>query len=160
MAMHMKEINKDEAELLIEEHLRERGWDITDFAVTRKCWRDRLDGEGADRDALAVQTVKKFKTRLGDNFNIERATGAKEDKHRDILVTTIQHLAVRKKHQNYDVDHFNLVILDECHGPILAMGTACLTIFQKAEPSFSALPPCLRLLAEKGYSPKRSFWKW
>lgn len=261
----MKPINEDEAEILIEEHLRERGWNITDFAITRKRWRDHLDGEEADRvflhegkivaileakkpgkdlwaaleqakgyartykrntggdvpllfasdgaiylrqnlkantlperisafptpaefgeffrpqamelhgtlrdyqrvavsqvlgaaqagrrrmylqmatgtgktitaagviaklwslglirralflvdrDALAVQTVKKFKNHLGDNFNIERATGAKEDKHRDILITTIQHLAVRNKYQNYAPDHFNLVILDECH---------------------------------------------
>lgn len=261
----MKPINEDEAEILIEEHLRERGWNITDFAITRKRWRDHLDGEEADRvflhegkvvaileakkpgkdlwaaleqakgyarsykrktggdvpllfasdgaiylrqnlkantlperisafptpaefgeffrpqamelhgtlrdyqrvavsqvlgaaqagrrrmylqmatgtgktitaagaiaklwsiglirralflvdrDALAVQTVKKFKNHLGDNFNIERASGAKEDKHRDILITTIQHLAVRNKYQNYTPDHFNLVILDECH---------------------------------------------
>lgn len=68
-----------------------------------------------DRDALASQTVKKFKTHLGDNFNIERAIGNKEDKHRDILITTIQHLAVRNKYQIYSADHFNLVILDECH---------------------------------------------
>lgn len=261
----MRSINEDEAEILIEEHLRERGWDITDFSISRKRWRDHLDGEEADRvflhdgkvvaileakkpgkdlwaaleqakgyaraykrniggdvpllfasdgeiflrqnlkantlperitafptpaefgeffrpqamelhgtlrdyqrvavsqvlgaaqagrrrmylqmatgtgktitaagviaklwsvglirrglflvdrDALAVQTVKKFKHHLGDNFKIERATGSKEDKHHDILVTTIQHLAVRNKYQNYDPDHFNLVILDECH---------------------------------------------
>jgi type I restriction enzyme, R subunit len=42
-------INEDEAELLIEAHLRERGWDVTDFAVTRKRWRENLDGEEADR---------------------------------------------------------------------------------------------------------------
>lgn len=261
----MRPINEDEAEILIEEHLREHGWDITDFTVTRKRWREHLDGEEADRvflrdgkvvaileakkpgkdlwaalekarhyartykkntgydvplifasdgkvylrqnlkantlperitrfptpvefgeffcpqatelhgtlrdyqciavsqvlaavrsgrrrmyiqmatgtgktitaagviaklwsvglirrtlflvdrDALAVQTVKKFKTYLGDNFNIERATGSKEDKYRDIVVTTIQHMAVRNKYLNYDPDHFSLVILDECH---------------------------------------------
>jgi type I restriction enzyme R subunit len=261
----MKPPNEDEAELLIEEHLRERGWNLTDFTVTRKRWRDHLDGEEADRvflyegrvvaileakkpgkdlwaaldqakgyaraykrntghdvpllfasdgkvylrqnlkantlperishfptpaefgeffrpqaeelhgtlrdyqrvavsqvlgavqagrrrmylqmatgtgktitaagiiaklwsvglnrrtlflvdrDALAVQTVKKFKSHLGDNFNIERATGGKEDKHRDILVTTIQHMAVRNKYLGYTQDHFSLVILDECH---------------------------------------------
>lgn len=261
----MRGINEDEAELLIEAHLRERGWDVTDFTVTRKRWRDHLDGEEADRvflhdgrivaileakkpgkdlwaaleqakgyarayknntghdvpllftsdgevylrqnlkantlperianfptpaefgeffrpqavelhgtlrdyqrvavsqvlgavqagrrrmylqmatgtgktitaagviaklwsvglirralflvdrDALAVQTVKRFKTHLGDNFNIERATGGKEDKHRDILVTTIQHLAGREKYLNYEPNHFSLVILDECH---------------------------------------------
>lgn len=261
----MRPINEDEAEILIEEHLRERGWDITDFTATRKRWREHLDGEEADRvflidgkvvaileakkpgkdlwaaldqakgyartykkntghdvpllfasdgtiylrqnlkantlpekitnfptpaefgeffrpqamelhgtlrdyqrvavsqvlgavqagrrrmylqmatgtgktitaagviaklwsvglvrralflvdrDALAVQTVKKFKHHLGDNFDIERATGGKEDKHRDILVTTIQHLAVRNKYLSYDSNHFNIVILDECH---------------------------------------------
>ncbi len=263
--MPNRPINEDEAELLIEAHLRERGWDITDFTVTRKRWRDHLDGEEADRvflyeghvvaileakkpgkdlwaaldqakryartykqntghdvpllfasdgqvylrqnlkantlperisnfptpaefgeffrpqavelhgtlrdyqrvavsqvlaavqagrrrmylqmatgtgktitaagviaklwsvglirrtlflvdrDALAVQTVRKFKTYLGDNFNIERATGGKEDKHRDVLVTTIQHMAVRDKYLGYLRDHFSLVILDECH---------------------------------------------
>jgi len=261
----VRPINEDEAEILIEEHLRERGWTISDFSVTRKRWRDDLDGEEADRvflhdgqivaileakkpgkdlwaaleqakgyartyrkntghdvpllfasdgntflrqnlkantlperitafptpaefgeffrpqavelhgtlrdyqrvavsqvlgavqsgrrrmylqmatgtgktitaagviaklwsvglvrralflvdrDALAVQTVKKFKDHLGDNFSIARATGAKEDKHQDVLITTIQHLAVRDKYQNYDQDHFNLVVLDECH---------------------------------------------
>lgn len=45
----MKNINEDEAEILVEKHLRERGWDITDFAVTRKRWRDHLDGKEADR---------------------------------------------------------------------------------------------------------------
>lgn len=261
----MREINEDEAELLIEEHLRERGWHITDFAVTRKRWRDHLDGEEADRvflldgkvvaileakkpkrdlwaaleqakgyaraykrntgqevpllfasdgqvflrqnlkantlperittfptpaefgeffrpqavelhgtlrdyqrvavsqvlgaaqagrrrmyvqmatgtgktitaagviaklwsvglirralflvdrDALAVQTVKKLKQHLGDHFQIERATGGKEDRYRDILITTVQHLAVRNKYQSYPRDHFGIVILDECH---------------------------------------------
>lgn len=263
--MTNRPINEDEAELLIEEHLRERGWNLTDFTVTRKRWRDHLDGEEADRvffhdghlvaileakkpgkdlwaaldqakryartykrntghdvpllfasdgkvylrqnlkantlperiphfptpaefgeffrpqalelhgtlrdyqrvavsqvlaavqagrrrmylqmatgtgktitaagviaklwsvglirrtlflvdrDALAVQTVKKFKAHLGDNFSIERATGSNDDKHRDVLVTTIQHMAVRNKYLAYPQDHFNLVILDECH---------------------------------------------
>ena len=45
----MQKINEDEAELLIEEHLRERGWNVTDFTVTRKRWREHLDGEEADR---------------------------------------------------------------------------------------------------------------
>lgn len=42
-------ITEEEAELLIEEHLRERGWNITDFTLTRKRWRQNLDGEVADR---------------------------------------------------------------------------------------------------------------
>ena len=261
----MKPINEDEAEILIEEHLRQRGWDITDFTVTRKRWRGHLDGEEADRvflhdgkvvaileakrpgkdlwaalekakgyartykhntghdvpllvasdgevflrqnlkantlperivdfptpaqfgeffrpqamelhgtlrdyqrvavsqvlgaaqagrrrmylqmatgtgktitaagaiaklwavglvrrtlflvdrDALAVQTVKKLNDHLGDNFNIGRATGSREDRHQDILVTTVQHLAVRSKYLSYEPAHFGLVILDECH---------------------------------------------
>src|ERR1700689_4930085 len=45
----VQKINEDEAELLIEAHLRERGWDVTDFTVTRKRWREQLDGEEADR---------------------------------------------------------------------------------------------------------------
>jgi type I restriction enzyme, R subunit len=45
----VKPINEAEAEILIEEHLRERGWNITDIAITRKRWRDHLDGEEADR---------------------------------------------------------------------------------------------------------------
>jgi len=263
--MPNRPINEDEAELLIEEHLRERGWNLTDFTMTRKRWRDHLDGEEADRvflhegrlvaileakkpgkdlwaaleqakryaraykkntghdvplvfasdgkiylrqnlkantlperisqfptpaelgeffrpqalelhgilrdyqrvavsqvlaavqaerrrmyiqmatgtgktitaagviaklwsvslirrtlflvdrDALAIQTVKKFKTHLGDNFNVERATGGEKDKHRDVLVTTIQHMAVRKRFKEYDASHFGLIILDECH---------------------------------------------
>jgi type I restriction enzyme R subunit len=263
--MPNRPINEDEAELLIEAHLSERGWDITDFTITRKRWRENLDGEEADRvflhdghvvaileakkpgkdlwaaleqakryaraykrntgqdipllfasdgqiylrqnlkantlperisnfptpaefgeffrpqvvelhgtlrdyqrvavsqvlaavqagrrrmylqmatgtgktitaagviaklwsvglirralflvdrDALAVQTVRKFKTHLGDNFNIERASGGRDDKHRDVLVTTIQHMAVREKYLGYPPDHFSLVILDECH---------------------------------------------
>lgn len=44
-----KRINEDEAEILIEEHLRDRGWQLTNFDVTRKRWREHLDGEEADR---------------------------------------------------------------------------------------------------------------
>ena len=44
-----EDINEDEAELLIEEHLRDRGWKLTDFETTRKRWRKHLDGEEADR---------------------------------------------------------------------------------------------------------------
>ena len=45
----MSSINEDEAELLIEEHLRMQGWNLTDFTLTRKRWREHLDGEEADR---------------------------------------------------------------------------------------------------------------
>jgi len=94
------------------------GKTITAAGIIAKLWSLSLVRRAlflVDRDALAVQTVKKFKTHLGDNFNIERATGGQDDRHRDILITTIQHLAVREKYLNYEPDHFNLVILDECH---------------------------------------------
>jgi len=261
----LRNINEDEAEILIEEHLRERGWDIADFTVTRKRWRDHLDGEEADRvflhdgkvvaileakkpgrdlwaaleqakgyaraykrntgydvpllfasdgklflrqnlkantlperitqfptpgefnelfrpqadillgslrdyqrvavsqvlsavqsgrkrmylqmatgtgktitaagiiaklwslgliqralflvdrDALAGQTERAFKDQLGDALSVRRATGDRDDRFADVLVTTVQHLAVRKKYKHYAPDHFQLVFLDECH---------------------------------------------
>jgi len=94
------------------------GKTITAAGVIAKLWSVGLIRRTlflVDRDALAIQTVKKFKTHLGDNFNVERATGGKEDKHRDILVTTIQHMAVRERFKEYDTSHFELIILDECH---------------------------------------------
>lgn len=94
------------------------GKTITAAGVIAKLWSVGLIRRAlflVDRDALAAQAVKNFKRHLGDNFNIERAIGSKEDKHKDILVTTIQHLAVRNKFQNYEQNHFNLIILDECH---------------------------------------------
>ena len=94
------------------------GKTITAAGIIAKLWAVGLIRRAlflVDRDALAAQTVKKFKTHLGDSFNIDRAIGTKEDEHRDVLITTIQHLAVRHKYQNYSPDHFNIVILDECH---------------------------------------------
>lgn len=94
------------------------GKTITAAGAIAKLWSVGLSRRAlflVDRDALAVQTVKKFKLHLGDNFDIDRATGGPEDKHRDVLVTTVQHLAARDKYRGYEADHFNLVILDECH---------------------------------------------
>jgi type I site-specific restriction endonuclease len=48
----MRAINEDEAELLIEEHLRAQSWNLTDFTLTYKRWREDLDGEEADRVLL------------------------------------------------------------------------------------------------------------
>lgn len=45
----VRSLNEDEAEILIEERLRERGWSVADFDVTRKRWREHLDGGEADR---------------------------------------------------------------------------------------------------------------
>lgn len=47
--MSLTRINEAEAELIIEQHLREQGWDIIAFTMTRKRWREGLDGEEADR---------------------------------------------------------------------------------------------------------------
>jgi len=94
------------------------GKTITAAGVIAKLWSMRLIRRAlflVDRDALAAQTVNKFKTHLGDNFNIERATGGRDDRHRDILITTVQHLAARSKFEAYDPTHFGIVVLDECH---------------------------------------------
>ena len=45
----MRPINKDEAEILLEGHLRQKGWSVMDSAVTRKRWRDHLEGKEAHR---------------------------------------------------------------------------------------------------------------
>lgn len=61
----MSAINEAEAETLIEEHLRSRGWDIADFTLTRKRFRDHLGNDEADRvflhdgKVVAVLEVKK-----------------------------------------------------------------------------------------------------
>jgi len=47
--VYMPPIGEADAETLIEEHLRQRGWDLTDFTLTRKQWREHLGGEAADR---------------------------------------------------------------------------------------------------------------
>ena len=94
------------------------GKTITAAGIIAKLWSLGLIRRALfliDRDALAVQTVKKFKVHLGDNFDIDRATGASEDNHRDVLVTTVQHLAARERYRTYPADQFDLVILDECH---------------------------------------------
>lgn len=68
-----------------------------------------------DRDALASQTERKLKYHLGDNLSVRRATGERKDKFADVLITTVQYLATRKKYLTFTSDSFNLVILDECH---------------------------------------------
>jgi type I restriction enzyme, R subunit len=110
------------------------GKTITGAGIIAKLWSVGLVRRTlflVDRDPLAVQTVKKFKNHLGDNFNIERAIGAKDDKHRDILITTIQHLAVRNRYVGYDPAHFSLVILDECHRSYFGDWYAVLDHFAK-----------------------------
>lgn len=94
------------------------GKTITAAGIVAKLWSVGLVRRAlflVDRDALAVQTVRKFKLHLGDNFKIERATGGADDLHADILVTTVQHLASRDKYARYPANHFSIVILDECH---------------------------------------------
>ncbi|HHH27902.1 MAG TPA: DEAD/DEAH box helicase [Polyangiaceae bacterium] len=94
------------------------GKTITAAGIIAKLWSVGLVRRAlflVDRDALAVQTVKKFRHHLGDNFKIARASGGSDDLHADILVTTVQHLASRNKYARYPADHFSIVILDECH---------------------------------------------
>ena len=82
-----------------------------------------------DRDSLAEQTKNRFKIHLGDNFRVERATGGREDRYADVLVTTVQHLAARSKYSQYPEDHFGLVILDECHRSYFGEGYRVLEHF-------------------------------
>ncbi|MBI1878384.1 MAG: DEAD/DEAH box helicase family protein, partial [Chloroflexi bacterium] len=94
------------------------GKTITAAGVIAKLWSLGLVRRVlflVDRDALAEQAVDKLKTHLGDNLTIRRATGDREDQFADVLVTTVQHLAVRDKYRRYPYDQFQLVILDECH---------------------------------------------
>ena len=58
----MRSINEDEAELLIEEHLRMQGWNLTDFTLTRKRWREHLSREDWYADVL-VTTIQHLAAR-------------------------------------------------------------------------------------------------
>ncbi|GMV92344.1 MAG: hypothetical protein AMXMBFR82_21220 [Candidatus Hydrogenedentota bacterium] len=94
------------------------GKTITAAGIIAKLWSLGLIQRAlflVDRDALAGQTERAFKDQMGDALTVRRATGEREDKFADILVTTVQHLAVRKKYEIYKSDHFQLVFLDECH---------------------------------------------
>ncbi len=94
------------------------GKTITAAGIIAKLWSLRLVRSTlflVDRDALAEQAVSNFRRHLGDNLHIRRATGDREDQFADILVTTVQHLAVGDKYRRYQHDLFQLVILDECH---------------------------------------------
>ncbi len=93
------------------------GKTITAAGVIAKLWSIGLVRRAlflVDRDSLAEQTKNRFKTYLGDNFTVERATGSREDRYVDVPVTPVQHLAARNKYVQFPADHFSLVILDEC----------------------------------------------
>lgn len=68
-----------------------------------------------DRDALAQQAVNNFKDALGEHYSVKRLTLDPDDRHADVLVSTVQMLAVRDKYSLYPPDFFDLIILDECH---------------------------------------------
>lgn len=94
------------------------GKTITAAGIIAKLWSIRLLRKAlflVDRDALAEQTVARFKQHLGDNLSVRRATGEKDDQFADVLITTVQHLAVGEKYRRYPHDQFDLVVLDECH---------------------------------------------
>jgi type I restriction enzyme R subunit len=94
------------------------GKTITAAGIIAKLWSIRLLRKAlflVDRDALAEQAVASFKRQLGDNLTIRRATGEKDDQFADVLITTVQHLAVGEKYRRYPHDQFDSVILDECH---------------------------------------------
>ncbi len=94
------------------------GKTITAAGIIAKLWSLKLVRRTfflVDRDALAEQAVRNFRQYLGDNLNVRRATGDREDQFADVLITTVQHLAVRQKYRFYPHDQYQLVILDECH---------------------------------------------
>jgi len=68
-----------------------------------------------DRDSLADQTVRSFVHFLGDAFKVKRMTGASDERYADILVSTVQFLAVGEKFRRWPNNHFDMVFLDECH---------------------------------------------
>ncbi len=101
----MRAINEDEAELLIEEHLRTQGWNLTDFTLTRKRWREHLDGEEADRVFLhegkivAILEAKKPRKDLWAALDQAKryARTYKKNTGHDILLTKSKILYVQMK---------------------------------------------------------------
>jgi len=94
------------------------GKTITAAGIVAKLWSSGLLKRAlflVDRDALAAQTARAFNEQLGDNLSVRRATGDRDDRFADLLVTTVQHLAVGKKYERFPNDHFGVVFLDECH---------------------------------------------
>jgi len=94
------------------------GKTITAAGIIAKLWSLKLVRHAlflVDRDALAEQAVSNFKQYLGDSLHIRRATGDRDDQFADVLITTVQHLAVGEKYRRYQHNQFQLVILDECH---------------------------------------------
>jgi len=69
-----------------------------------------------DRDSLATQTVNKLKEYgLGEYWEVKRLTVNPSDRFADILVSTVQMLAIGDKFTLYPDDFFDVIILDECH---------------------------------------------
>ena len=94
------------------------GKTITAAGIIAKLWSVGLLKRAlflVDRDALAAQTERKFKEHLGDNLMVRRATGDRNDLFADVLVTTVQHSAMRRKFQAFHSAHFSAAFLDECH---------------------------------------------
>ncbi len=94
------------------------GKTITAAGIIAKLWSLGLVQHTlflVDRDALAAQTERVFKDQLGDSLAVRRATSDRDDRFADVLVTTVQHLAVRSKYETFPSNHFGLVFLDECH---------------------------------------------
>ncbi|MBU1487746.1 DEAD/DEAH box helicase family protein, partial [bacterium] len=90
------------------------GKTITAAGIIAKLWSLGLVQRAlflVDRDALAAQTERAFRDQLGDSLTVRRATGDRDDRFADVLVTTVQHLAVHSKYETFPSDHFGLVFL-------------------------------------------------
>lgn len=86
-----------------------------------------------DRDGLARQAVDNFKDALGEEYTVKRLTMNPGDKHADVLVSTVQMLAVGDKYTMYPADFFNLIILDECHRSYFGEWHRVVEHFRKGE---------------------------
>jgi type I restriction enzyme R subunit len=86
-----------------------------------------------DRDALADQAVKDFKDALGEEYSVKRLTISPDDRHADVLVSTVQMLAVGEKYLTYPSDFFDLIILDECHRSYFGEWHRVVEHFRKGE---------------------------
>jgi len=86
-----------------------------------------------DRDALADQAVGDFRDALGEEYAVKRLTISPDDKHADVLVSTVQMLAVGEKYLSYPLDFFDLIILDECHRSYFGEWHRVVEHFRKGE---------------------------
>ena len=68
-----------------------------------------------DRDSLATQTYQRFNAKLGDKYIVRKLEGNFDDISAEVVISTVQILYVGEKYKIFDLDHFQLIVLDEAH---------------------------------------------